>query len=617
MKTIGIKLADGTFYPVLEEGTPKKRMLDLTTAKDNQTKVQIDLYRSETGSMDDAQYVDTLEVNKLVPHPNGEPELHLSLGLDENNNLTAEVVDPETGKKSETEVNLVSKTLAEKTNLSEFAPSIKSPDKNDSDATAANSQPEDFSFDDLADDTLAEEEEKNEEPSDFPDPVQDDPTNLDPSSDSSALTDDDLPEINSNALEDMPFSFDNSEVFPAESSKNPETPVQNAPVDELGIADNTLEGMNFEKNDDKTQSAPTGEETVADDSTLVSNPDSNDATVADSSTKDFDVPDFDNNSSDSGATGIDFSDLPDFDDNEFSSESEKNSSPSDTDIDNAFDTSALDDFDTSDLDASLDSLGISDSNSSSDSEKDKPGYTKGSAMDFSDLYDKETMKGEHATLYDDEEDEKKKTKVPVIICIICAIICVIATILILFVVPSKYNLIKSRNTRNLEKTTVTEKSVETSSSANSNQKFESAKPVEESPVQIVETPAKTESEANPSENETQSATSIAENSDSKDSSNSESSISESQKPAEEAPAPAAEENKIVVAPEPEKVVPAPAPKAEKKPDVKHHIRWGDTLWDLSESYYRTPWKYPKIANYNHIKNPDLIISGTDILIPAE
>ena len=44
---------------------------------------------------------------------------------------------------------------------------------------------------------------------------------------------------------------------------------------------------------------------------------------------------------------------------------------------------------------------------------------------------------------------------------------------------------------------------------------------------------------------------------------------------------------------------------------------GDTLWDISESYYKTPWKYPKIADYNKIKNPDLIISGTDILIPAE
>ena len=40
MKSIGIKLADGTFYPLLEEGNPEKRTLDLTTVMDNQTKVQ-------------------------------------------------------------------------------------------------------------------------------------------------------------------------------------------------------------------------------------------------------------------------------------------------------------------------------------------------------------------------------------------------------------------------------------------------------------------------------------------------------------------------------------------------------------------------------------------------
>ena len=121
MKTIGIKLADGTFYPILEEGVAKKRMLDLTTAKDNQTKVQIDLYRSENGTMEDAEYVDTLEVTKLNPHPNGEPELHLSVGLDEDNKLTAEVVDPETGKKSETEVTLVSRSAAERAEPVDFA----------------------------------------------------------------------------------------------------------------------------------------------------------------------------------------------------------------------------------------------------------------------------------------------------------------------------------------------------------------------------------------------------------------------------------------------------------------------------------------------------------------
>ncbi|MDR1948944.1 MAG: LysM peptidoglycan-binding domain-containing protein [Spirochaetaceae bacterium] len=49
--------------------------------------------------------------------------------------------------------------------------------------------------------------------------------------------------------------------------------------------------------------------------------------------------------------------------------------------------------------------------------------------------------------------------------------------------------------------------------------------------------------------------------------------------------------------------------------VPYRIRWGDTLWDISEAFYRNPWLYPRIARFNKIRNPDLIISGTTIRIP--
>ncbi|NLM00225.1 MAG: LysM peptidoglycan-binding domain-containing protein, partial [Treponema sp.] len=35
------------------------------------------------------------------------------------------------------------------------------------------------------------------------------------------------------------------------------------------------------------------------------------------------------------------------------------------------------------------------------------------------------------------------------------------------------------------------------------------------------------------------------------------------------------------------------------------------------NYYQNPWLYKKIARFNGIKNPDLIISGTSIEIPAK
>jgi len=49
----------------------------------------------------------------------------------------------------------------------------------------------------------------------------------------------------------------------------------------------------------------------------------------------------------------------------------------------------------------------------------------------------------------------------------------------------------------------------------------------------------------------------------------------------------------------------------------YRIKWGDTLWDIADAYYKNPWRYPRIARYNNIKNPDYIISGTTIRIPAE
>ena len=558
MKTIGIKLADGTFYPILEEGTPKKRMLDLTTAKDNQTKVQIDLYRSENGTMDDAEYVDTLEVTKLNPHPNGEPELHLSVGLDEENKLTAEVVDPETGKKSETEVTLVSRTLAERNEESDFGVSGA-----------------------VASDSL-------EDMPDFSDQIVDSDSK---DADETVFSPEDMPDINSNALEDMPFSFDQTDSADADEPNSDENkdelPDFSNIDDDFPVEDTTLESVKFQNDDYAniasddddddfigTTSPDLAEDSVQTDTTAIAETESND-----SSADSFSLPDFDSDDTtfasdftaenDSHTSEPESFELPDFD-------APVTSSESNTSLASGISFDDFDDpaFNSTEFDSTLDSL-----NSESEDhvfDDTASGAAVSSAMDFSDLYDKETLAGEHASLYE-EEEEQKKTRIPVIICIVCAIICIIATILLLFIIPSKYNLIKSRNTNG---------------------------------VSILDrfTRSKTEKviEETDTEKDTEFIDVLVE------------------EPKEEA-APEAVEDKIVIAPEPEKVVPVPppAPVEEKKPEVKksadvqYHIRWGDTLWDISESYYKTPWKYPKIADYNKIKNPDLIISGTDILLPSE
>lgn len=575
MKTIGIKLADGTFYPVLEEGTPKKRMLDLTTAKDNQTKVQIDLYRSENGTMEDAEYVDTLEVTKLNPHPNGEPELHLSVGLDEENNLTAEVVDPETGKKSETEVNLVSRTEAERAEPADFEIT------GNNDVTEA----DDFAAP-VADETVSDDANGII-----------DTDNAGETIDDATFSPDDLPEMGAPSLDDMPFSFDHTEPNaagnPASSSTQEkfdgELP-DFSDLDDIPVEDTTLESVDFSST---PVSDAVAADTVQTDTTTIEEPASDETVASDTaedfSTEDFSLPefgdDFDSDTASTESTNLDDTTLPDFND-DFGITSDSSDS-SDSLATTISDTSEPEGFDLPDFDAPVTDSGTTTTGLNFD-DLDDPAFnstsdddlfaansgSSGSAMDFSDLYDKETIAGEHASLYD-EEEEGKKTHTPMIICIICAIICVIATILLLFVVPSKYNLLASRNTNGVSLL---------------DKFFHKAEPIEIT----AEEPA----------DETKFVDVNVE------------------EPKNEA-APEAVEDKIIIAPEPEKVVPKPVPVEEKKPevqktsDVKYHIRWGDTLWDISESYYKTPWKYPKIADYNKIKNPDLIISGTDILIPAE
>ncbi len=106
MDKIGIKLADGTFYPILEDGKPEKKNISLTTVKDNQTTVHVDLFRSPSGTMQDAQYIDTLEIDNLNPHTNGEPNLNFDIELSEAGGLSAEINDPETGKQSSRKISL-------------------------------------------------------------------------------------------------------------------------------------------------------------------------------------------------------------------------------------------------------------------------------------------------------------------------------------------------------------------------------------------------------------------------------------------------------------------------------------------------------------------------------
>jgi hypothetical protein len=48
--------------------------------------------------------------------------------------------------------------------------------------------------------------------------------------------------------------------------------------------------------------------------------------------------------------------------------------------------------------------------------------------------------------------------------------------------------------------------------------------------------------------------------------------------------------------------------------IAYRVRWGDTLWDISEAFYRNPRLYSVIVRSNKISNPNLIVGGTELTI---
>lgn len=723
MKTIGIKLADGSFYPLLEEGKPSKKSINLTTVQDNQTIVHVDVYRSETGTMEGAEYIDTLEIKDLKPHTNGEPSFSLDIGIDENNELSANIHDPETGNANTTQVELSSKM---------FSQSQNPPIHFEKDPTISEAITEDNSGVMLDDNTLSEENFLSANQDDFEQNQQDS------DEDKFTISQDEIENIgfgNQNKEQeanemlgaspnDEDFSFD----LLNDSQKNKSVEEQN--LNEENIVDDNFDFNDFENsvdlNDislddsnvedidatvDKSDSddfddsvkdskefvaspvgikvskghkhstekkVPSVDKVLAENSLETENsvvpaedvgqaedfmPQAEDTQSADDSsvlTENFaaqpedaqpaenfsaltgDVPlteDFVAQASDSAALTEDFvpaenssshtnanleSDktLDDFsmdnvpeedfstetvsdnfsdfsteglDDETFGNENQNddNSINSNSGI-SAVGLSSAFDSDIGEPDLSTEGLDDNFDDSTLDSLKTKdPTFEPKNDM-FSDLYDKETIEGNSS--YSAEEDVKKKTKVPVIICITCAIICILAALFVLFIIPSKFNLLK--------KSQVAKENTELREN-----ELLSELPVDENPENLSsETEEFDETLQNPDDSDEESQAYF----ETEDLNQTQENIGEN--PEENA----AQEDEIVIATSPEAVVPQePEPSTREPEIIRYKIKWGDTLWDISNAYYKNPWRYKYLANYNGIKNPDYIISGTWLLIPAE
>ena len=573
MKTIGIKLADGSFYPVLEDNTPSEKQLELTTAHNNQTKVMVDLYRSATCSMDDAEYVDSLQIENLVARPNGEADIKFSVSLDEDNQLSAKIVDSETGNESNTSITLVSRTLEERLVTDEYGINDSEEKSGKGAAVAAGALAAGGL---LAAAAAMRDKAKDEEPVEEEPEVEtveeDVPLGDETFVDEPLIEDTEAAEINDFAEESA--AEEEAETPVIEETEAPEIEFDEAPAEgeetetpEIEFEEEGSPEIEFEETPAEENSAETFEETSDETITEDENPlpdmdfdlpeETSDETTTESDAlpdMDFDLPD--DSSADTTELNPDET-IADTEEDTFSADdnlTEEDSGLPSMDFDLPEDTSEAENpempddfFNTDDMDNTEETM----KDPTFDSDSPVAG-----GLTFDGLYDEETERGSPAET--EVEEVKKKTKVPVIICIICAIICIIATLLILFIIPSKYNLITKKHAKDAEKTVAIEQPAP-----------------EPAPAPIPE-------------------------------------------PEPEPAVPEAKEDEVIVIEKAEEVVPAQPPVAEEKPkNITYKIKWGDTLWDIADTYYKNPWRYKYIARYNGIKNPDYIISGTKIVIPAE
>lgn len=673
MKQIGIKLADGSFYPILEDGQPASKKLGLTTVMDNQSRVVVDLYRSDTGTMEDAEYIDSLQINNLIAHPKVSVDIPLKITLDENNRLSAVLIDPETGATSNANITLVSRTLEERlepmnydvkmedddfdipetVDLESESPLEKSAEKSNAsaakvaDAVAAvaagggllakmmakqnkknEATPSEKNSERLSDamankaDALKDISEKAEyeipaidDKKDIPAEGMEIPTNeslentaddifsesnaAENSAERKSPFDDMLPDFSDGADSELP-SFDDDLNLP-EVDENPTEEVSNIPeenaIDETKDApadsafDDTLDFDLPDFGESSTESADSedpfssldslgGTDKTLDAGSPSDSPseENENAQKADESEDPFALPDFDE-SENAAATNttdeLNELELPDFPEIENS----KTDNLSDLDLPDFPETesSKTDDFSEFDLpdfpseenlnmndDSFMDTAHGKDDDIFADSPENTMAET-GNALDFDGLYDKETVAG---TSYSEgnstAEEIRKKTKIPVLICLVCAVICIIAVVFMLLVVPSKYNLLGKRKADTHEQV-VTEQKI----------------------TESIPAPAP---------------------------------VPESMPESKPAPQTQAKEDEIVIVTEPkivETVEPEKPSEPEKPKVITYKIKWGDTLWDIANAYYKNPWRYRMIARYNNIKNPDYIISGTTIQLPQE
>ena len=152
--TIGIKIADGSYFPIMEEGSSKRKRLVLTTVNDNQENVQIDLYKGDGEELLDAVYVGSLLIENIAQGPKELSEIELKLGFAQDGTLNAEAGDPGSGQYESMSISM--ETLGESSvyDTPDFSLDDEMEDLQIDEEISLDADMEDLQLDDLGEEDL-------------------------------------------------------------------------------------------------------------------------------------------------------------------------------------------------------------------------------------------------------------------------------------------------------------------------------------------------------------------------------------------------------------------------------------------------------------------------------
>lgn len=103
---IGIKIANGTFFPILSVDDKVKKRVILTPVSAGQTDVKIDIFRGDGEGMFNPVYVASLILNNIQENEESGCEIELLVGIDDENILNAEALDQVSGEKQLLSISL-------------------------------------------------------------------------------------------------------------------------------------------------------------------------------------------------------------------------------------------------------------------------------------------------------------------------------------------------------------------------------------------------------------------------------------------------------------------------------------------------------------------------------